>query len=178
MLGDTPATAWLPAIAGSGLCMGAIGLLTADALTTGHLTITHVLQPLLVLGTVAAAVLTHQSGWRRPVNALLFLCLAVLGSLATIYGTLGRQADARDTQVGTALAENRTLQLRREALETAKWDAKRECATGVGQRCTAASARVDRLVGEMQSLRTVSPDPRADAIAELLWQLCCQTTLS
>jgi MarR family len=169
MSGDTPTIVWLPAVAGSGLCMGAIGLLTADALSTGRLTLTHALQPLLVLGTVAAAVLAHQSGWRRPVNTLLFVLLAGLGSLATIYGTLGRQADARDAKVGTALAENRTLQLRSEALDTAKTDAKRECASGVGQRCTAATARVDKLVGEMASLRTVSPDPRADAIADLLW---------
>jgi hypothetical protein len=149
--------------------MGAIGLLTADAFSTGHLTVTHALQPLLVLGTVAAAVLAHQSGWRRPVNTVLFLLLAGFGSLATIYGTLGRQADARDTKVGTALAENRTLQLRSEALDTAKADAKRECVSGVGQRCTNANARVDKLVGEMASLRTVSPDPRADTIADLLW---------
>jgi hypothetical protein len=169
MYGDTPAIAWLPAIAGSGLCMGAIGLLTADALTTGHLTIAHVLQPLLVLGTVAAAVLAHRYGWRRPINAVLFLCLAGLGSLATIYGTLGRQADARDAKVGIALAENRTLQLRSEALDTAKADATRECKSGVGPRCSNATGRVDKLVGEMASLRTVSPDPRADAIADLLW---------
>jgi hypothetical protein len=149
--------------------MGAIGLLTADALTTGHLTITHALQPLLVLGTVAAAVLAHRSGWRAPVNTLLFLLVALLGSLATVYGTLGRQADARDAKVGTALAENRTLQLRNEALDVAKADAKRECASGFGQRCTNATARVDKLVSDMASLRTVSPDPRADAIADLLW---------
>jgi hypothetical protein len=149
--------------------MGAIGLLTADALTTGHLTITHTLQPLLVLGTVAAAVLAHRAGWCAPVTTLLFLLVALLGSLATVYGTLGRQTDARDAKVGTALAENRTLQLRSEALDIAKQDAKRECASGVGQRCTAATARVDKLVGEMASLRTVSPDPRADAIADLLW---------
>jgi hypothetical protein len=149
--------------------MGAIGLLTADALSTGHLTITHVLQPLLVLGTVAAAVLAHRSGLRAPITTLLFLLVALLGSLATVYRTLGRQADARDAKVGTALAENRTLQLRSEALDTAKADAKRECASGIGQRCANATTRVDKLVGDMASLRTVSPDPRADAIADLLW---------
>lgn len=166
---NTPAVAWLPAVAGTGLCIGAIILLTADAFTNSHLTITHALQPLLVLGTVAAAVLAHRSGWRAPIATLLFLLLAGLGSLATVYGTLGRQADARDAKIGAALAENRTLQLRNEALETAKADAKRECTSGVGLRCTNATARVDRIVGEMASLRTVSPDPRADAIAELLW---------
>jgi uncharacterized membrane protein len=166
---NTPAVAWLPATAGTGLCMGAIVLLTSDAFAGSHLSISYALQPLLVLGTVAAAVLAHRSGWCAPVTTLLFLLVALLGSLATVYGTLGRQADARDAKVGTALAENRTLQLRSEALDTAKADAKRECASGVGQRCAHATARVDKLVGEMASLRTVSPDPRADAIADLLW---------
>jgi DNA-binding transcriptional ArsR family regulator len=59
--------------------------------------------------------------------------------------------------------------LRSEALDSAKQDARRECTSGVGQRCTNATARVDKLVGEMASLRTVSPDPRADVIADLLW---------
>ena len=167
MTTHTPAISWLPAIAGTGLCMGAIGLLCSDALTTGHLTITHALQPLLVLGTVAAAVLAHKASWRSPLTCLLFLSLAALGSLATIYGTLGRQADTRDAKVGAALAENRTLELRLGALETAKQDAARECKSGVGSKCANASARVDKLVGEMRELRTVSPDPRADAIADL-----------
>src|SRR4029077_10360232 len=85
-----------------------------------------------------------------------------------IYGTLGRQADARDSKVGAALAENRTLQLQNEELATARATAARECKSGAGQKCTNASARVDALVSAMSSLRTVSPDPRGDAIAELL----------
>jgi hypothetical protein len=165
---DTSRIAWLPAISGTGLCMGAIGLLCADAISSGHVTVLHLMQPLLVLGTVAAACLAHRSGWRRPGSTLAFALLAALGSLATIYGTLGRQADARDTRVGAALAENRTLQLRTEALDVAKADAARECKSGVGQKCTNASARVDALVSAMSSLRTVSPDPRGDAIADLL----------
>lgn len=160
--------AWLPAVAGTGLCMGAIALLTADAFSTGHIGVHHAMQPLLVLGTVAAAVLAHKASWRRPVSALMFLLLALLGSLATVYGTLGRQADARDTKVGAALAENRTLTLKSEELDTARATAKRECATGAGTKCTNASARVDALVSSMATLRTVSPDPRADAIADLL----------
>jgi DNA-binding IclR family transcriptional regulator len=80
---------------------------------------------------------------------------------------LGRQADTRDAKVGAARAENRTLELRLGALEVAKADAARECKSGVGTKCATASARVDKLVGEMRELRTVSPDPRADAIADL-----------
>jgi hypothetical protein len=39
-----------------GVCLaaGALGLLVSDAVTTGHWNINHYLQPLLVLGTVAA----------------------------------------------------------------------------------------------------------------------------
>jgi transposase-like protein len=160
--------AWLPAIAGAGLALGAIALLTADAITTGHLTITHAMQPLLVLGTCIAAAWAHRCGWRNPLAALAFASLALLGSLATIYGTLGRQADARDTKVAGAMAENRQLTLRNEDLETARATAKVECKSGAGAKCATATARVDNLVASMSSLRTVSTDPRGDAIADLL----------
>jgi len=160
--------AWLPAAAGTGLALGAIALLTADAITTGHLTITHAMQPLLVLGTCIAAAWAHRSGWRHPLSALAFASLALLGSLATIYGTLGRQADARDTKVATAVAENRQLANRHDDLEAARVTAKAECKSGHGKRCESATARVDALVASMAALRQVSPDPRADAIADLL----------
>ena len=160
--------AFVPAIAGTGLALGAIALLTADAITTGHLTITHAMQPLLVLGTCIAAAWAHRSGWRRPLSALAFASLALLGSVATIYGTMGRQADARDTKVAGAMAENRQLAHRNDDLDTARAVAKAECKSGFGARCTAATQRIDALVASMSSLRTVSTDPRADAIAELL----------
>jgi hypothetical protein len=160
--------AWLPAVAGTGLALGAIALLTADALTTGHLTITHAMQPLLVLGTCIAAAWAHRCGWRHPLAALSFASLALLGSLATIYGTLGRQADARDTKIAGAMAENRQLAHRTDDLDTARATAKVECKSGAGKRCGAATARVDNLVASMSSLRTVSTDPRGDAIADLL----------
>jgi hypothetical protein len=59
------------------------------------------------------------------------------------------------------------LQESKDALEVAKKDAARECASGVGQKCANASARVDKLIKEMAGLRTMSPDPRADAIGDL-----------
>src|SRR5688572_4264886 len=57
-------------------------------------------------------------------SGLLFLGLALLGSVATMYGTLGRQAETRDLKQADAMAENRTLAERLEALETAKTSAK------------------------------------------------------
>lgn len=168
MTGNTPAVAWLPAIAGTATTLGAIALLMTDAWEAGQLTTAHVLQPLLVIGSIAAAVMAHHSGWRRPVRLLLFSLLAVFGSGVILFQTLGRQADARDAKLSEALATNRQLLLVEQSLSAAKADAKRECASGFGQRCIAAQARVDQLTNEMASQRTIATDARADAIADLL----------
>jgi hypothetical protein len=160
--------AWAPAITGTALCIGAIALLTSDAITSGHITITHALQPLLVFGTVASAAMAHHRGWRKPVSAIMFLALALFGSVATVWGTMGRQADSRDMRHANVTADNRMLELKQEDLETAKADAKRECRSGFGPRCSNANARVDKLTTDLTSLRPVSEDPRADAIANLV----------
>ena len=92
--------------------------------------------------------------------------LAVLGSLATIYGNLGRQAEVRDHKVADAMAENRTLSLKEEELVQAKTLAKKECVT-IGPRCKEWQTRVDTLTKEMSSLRAIAVDPRADAIQRI-----------
>jgi len=160
----------VPALAGSALLIGAVGLLTADAFTTGKYNINHFLQPLLVIATIAAAVWVHRSlALWRPFAALAFLIVAVLGSFATVYATLDRTAASRDTKVSIALAENRQLSNRNEDLEAARAVAKTECKSGAGVRCTSATARVDSLVTSMANLRSVSTDPRGDALADLLF---------
>lgn len=161
------AVAWLPALAGTGLCMGAIGLLSADAITTGHVTVTHALQPLLVLGSVAAAVLAHRSGWRRPLSALAFVLLALLGSVATMYGTMGRQAADRDTAQASVQKTNRDYSLKTTELTDAKANAARECKV-LGDRCKGWQARVDSLTAALAKIDVRSSDPRADAIADLM----------
>src|SRR5215831_13050035 len=71
------------------LWTGATALLLEDVIRSGRLTINGALMPVLTLGTVTAAVFSHRrlAEW-RPVSAMLFLLLAILGSLATVYGTL------------------------------------------------------------------------------------------
>jgi hypothetical protein len=145
-----------------GVCLaaGATGLLVSDAITTGHWTITHATQPLLVLGTVAAAVFAHKAPWvARP----LFLVLAILGSLATLYGTLGRTSTARDTVQATAVATNEAIALKKEELAAARKEAAREC-TKLGERCKAWHSRIDTLTTELAQSHVVSPDPRTEAI--------------
>jgi hypothetical protein len=165
----TPTTSLcvVPLVAGAALWIGATALLTEDAFRSGEVTVNHLLQPLLSAGTVAAAILCHHrlASWRL-VSGSAFLVLAVLGSLATIYGTLSRTATARDSQLSVAMAENRTLSLKDEELVQAKAQAKRECAT-LGPRCQQWQSRVDQLTREMAYLRAVSVDPRGDALVRL-----------
>ena len=66
-----------------------------------------------------------RSSVSRPGSA--FLVLALLGSLVTLYGTLSRTAAARDGQQADAMAMNRNLVEKGEALEAAKASAKAEC---------------------------------------------------
>src|SRR5262249_20956746 len=102
-----------------------------NVIRSGHLTVNGALMPVLTLGTFAAAVFSYRrlAEW-RPVSGLLFLLLAVLGSLATVYGTLGRQAEVRDLKQADGMAENRTLALKDEELTQAIANA---VARGVGR---------------------------------------------
>ena len=108
----TPSPNVVPFLAGTLLWTGATALLLEDAWRSGQLSVTNAMMPALTLGTVLAAVFAHRgfSSW-RPISGGLFLVLALLGSLATIHGTLGRQAEIRDHKQADALAENRTLSL-------------------------------------------------------------------
>ena len=154
-------------IAGTLLWTGATALLLEDSVRSGHLSVTNALMPVLTLGTVCAAVFAHRSlGAWRPISGVLFMVLAVLGSLATVYSTLGRQAEVRDHKQADAMAENRTLSLKDEELTQAKAQAKKECVT-IGPRCKEWQVRVDTLTREMSSLRVVAIDPRADAIQRI-----------
>ena len=165
--GSHAAVALGPLVIGVLLMGAAVALLWDDAHERGW-TVHHWLQPVLALGTATAAVYAHHRFAEWSILAgLAFSVVALSGSLLVAYGTMGRQADARDVKVGVALAANRTLQDKKDALETAKADAARECKSGVGQRCTNASTRVDKLIAEMATLRTVNPDPRSDAIGDL-----------
>src|SRR5262249_14630130 len=161
---STPSLAVVPFVAGTLLWTGATALLLEDSVRSGHLSVTSALMPVLTLGTVCAAVYAHRSlGNWRPISGVLFVVLAVLGSLATVYGTLGRQAEVRDHSQADAMAENRTLSLKEEELVQAKALAKKECVS-IGPRCQQWQARVDSLTREMSSLRAIAVDPRADAI--------------
>src|SRR5437773_1710887 len=95
----------VPCLVGLLLWTGATALLCEDALHGHSVTINHALQPLLTAGTIAAAVYAHHriASW-RVLSGAAFLALALLGSAATVYGTLSRTATARDTAQADAMA--------------------------------------------------------------------------
>ena len=96
MRDTTSRIAPVPAVVGSLLWAGASALLCEDAYKTGQWTVTTILQPVLTASAVASAVWVHRSlaEW-RPLRAGGFTLLAVLASLACLWGTMGKLADLR-----------------------------------------------------------------------------------
>lgn len=167
---------------GTLLWLGATALLLEDAWRQGHLTVSHALMPVLTAGTIGAAVNFHHSLARlRLMSAAGFLLLAALGSLATVYGTMGRQAEARDGRAAAAEAANRTLANGREALQSARRsladaeaEVARECRSGFGRNCTGWRATADerraearRAEAQLSTMSAAPVDARADAAVRL-----------
>lgn len=154
----------IPCLVGLALWVGATALLCEDVFHSGHLTITHALQPVLTAGTICAAVWVHRSRWiAKPA----FFVLALIGSAATLYGTLGRQATAKDDTEATIQAANRTYGDRTAELRAAKVEQARECKT-IGPKCEKWNGRVDAISKELSALVVRATDPRADAVARIV----------
>ena len=164
------------------LWLGATALLLEDAWRSGHATAAHLMMPVLTSGTVLAAVLCHHRlASLRLLSGVGFLLLALLGSLATVYGTLGRQAEAHDTRSAAAVAANRTVRLRQEALagarsslSAAEAEVARECRGGFGKNCAGwrstlaeRQAEVRRTEAELSTMAAVPVDARMDAVVRL-----------
>src|SRR5688572_16858232 len=124
---------------GTALWLGATAMLVEDAFHSGQLTVTHAMQPLLTAGTVAAAVWVHRARWFAKPG---FLTLALLGSLVTVYGTMGRQAESGDGRHAKAAATNAAYSRKLADLQHAKAEQARECRV-IGKRCQAWNERVD-----------------------------------
>ena len=164
---STRSVAYVPLLVGLALWLSATGLLVEDVWRTGHITTAHMLMPVLTASTAAAGIFAHHRLMDlRLVGAAMFAAVAILGSLLTVYSTLGRQADARDAKISTAIASNRTFELKREALSDAKRMHTLECGKR-GPRCKEWEQRVDALTSEMSGMKVVSVDARADAIVRL-----------
>ena len=92
--------------------------------------------------------------------------MALIGSLATLYGTMGRQADAQDDKAATIGAANRTYGAKADDLRAAKVEQAKECKQ-IGPKCERWNARVDQLTRELGAITVRSTNARADAIGRL-----------
>jgi hypothetical protein len=154
----------IPFVIGFALAGGAVALLISDGIDSGHWTLNHALQPLLVFGTVSSAVWVHKAKWYLKPS---FFFLAVLGSILTTYGTMGRQADTReDRQAEARLSNDQHAEIKLE-LATAKLAREKECKSGFKEKCTNWQSRVDALRKQLGEVKTAALDPRAEAIARI-----------
>jgi hypothetical protein len=164
---DAP-VAWGALVIGLLFALAAAVLLVEDALHRG-LSVHHALQPVLVLGAAASGIYAHHSlADRRLGYFLAFLVVAALGSALVVYGTMGRQADARETRQSETRSGNDQHALIKAELTDAKAGRDVECkGKGAnGPKCKDWQGRVDVLAAKLGKLKTASLDPRADALGD------------
>lgn len=141
----SPRVAWVPLAVGSALWMGATALLLEDAYKLGHVTVQHALMPILTASTVAAAVYAERRlrQW-KVVGFIGFATLALLGSVLTVYSTLGRVSEAHDFKVAVVKSSNDQTTGKQAELKTAREARDKECKS-IGPKCERWNKRVDEL---------------------------------
>lgn len=169
-----------PAIAGGTFAaFGATALLTRDAYYTGF-SLDHALMPVLVGLTILVGHLAWQAIGERKLSAVPLALLAVLGSGITVYETMGRRAETRDTKIAiasksvddyAALVANLD-RANKLVTEAESWVAS-ECKTGVGPKCRGVTftrdqraAHAEKLRRDVEAHKAPAPaDPKADRAA-------------
>lgn len=110
----------LAILAGVAATLGAIGLLLADAITTGHYTTDHALVPLVVGITIAAGHLTGAAVRSRKYgSALAFVVAFLVGTAITVMNGAGRQAEGQETKIAAAELTNAAITTKQAELATA-----------------------------------------------------------
>src|SRR3990172_3784633 len=98
---------WLARVAGLAATGGALYLLCSDAIKTGAWGMEHILMPVIVGITIMAGHLIGSAvrDW-KPISALGFAGLFLIGTALTVYTSVGRQAATADAQVLAAESVN------------------------------------------------------------------------
>ena len=157
----------VPLLIGSALLIASVVLVSEDVLNGHPLTATTAIQPLLVLGATAAAVLAHHRAIQlHLLAACVFGVLAVAGSGLVVFNALARTAGMQDAQHAAGMRSARALDSKLAELRTAKDGAAKECRV-LGERCKAWQARVDALQAASDGMEVRAVDPRADTIAAM-----------
>lgn len=94
---DTTRAQWLARASGIAATGGALAILCSDAIRTGHWELEHALLPIVVAITIASGHLIGSAlrEW-RIISAAGFVALFTLGTIATVYNSVGRQAATAD----------------------------------------------------------------------------------
>lgn len=97
MTTSTTRAQWLARASGVAATGGALAILCSDAIRTGHWELEHALLPIVVAITIASGHLIGSAlrEWRF-LSALGFVALFALGTLATVYNSVGRQGATAD----------------------------------------------------------------------------------
>lgn len=98
---------WLARAAGAAATGGALAILCSDALRSGHWQLEHALMPIVVGITIASGHLIGSAlrEW-RVLSAAGFAVLFALGTAATVYNSVGRQAATAETAALSAEDHN------------------------------------------------------------------------
>ncbi len=136
---------------------GALAILMQGTIKTGHLRLDQALMPILVALTIITGHLTTSAAReRKPLSALGFAAVFSIGTLLTIYTSVGSQAKMAGAETATASAAKQSRQriesqmARVEAertkasnmLAAAQRKLAKECASGRGSRCRGRQATV------------------------------------
>lgn len=138
----------------------AIGLLVADAVHSGTWTAEHAFVPVVVLLTVAGGHLaTAALRERRPIAAIGFALVFLLGTAVTVTNGIGRLSEGSETKAATALSANAAIDAKkaeiadaRQRLATAHANAEREMRGSCGPRCRDWRQRADEVASHLAIL--------------------------
>jgi len=162
---------------------GALAILLADPIMTGNWRLDHALLPVIVFITIAAGHLCKAAVVNRKIGSGIgFAALFLMGTLLTVYSSVGSQKAALSDKAGSIEAHNRAITDKqaeitaaRARLTMANSMADKEM-TGqkCGQRCTDWKTRarevgshIKTLEGELTALGTIrTARPKAEAFAE------------
>lgn len=100
---------------------GALGILLSDPITTGQWRLDHALLPIVVGITIAAGHLVGSAARsRKPLAALGFAGIFALGTVLTVYSSVGSQKASNGDRALAAEAHNAAIIAKRAAIERAR----------------------------------------------------------
>jgi hypothetical protein len=161
----------------------ALYILMNDSITSGAWTLDALLAPVTVgLTIMSGHLLGTAIGGRRWLSSTGFAVLFGVGTVLTVYGSVGRQAEAHST-TGLAAESIRlqrasvmaSLTRNQSMLAEAQKKLGTECATGDGPACKGIKATIgvygDAITGNLAQLKAIGPERATNGAAARLAEI-------